>query len=130
MPRGGARKGAGRKKGDALPEIKNRLPYILDEQTRLRLKQIMPFDVMVEAMARHMAAVAVMDELDMESIYVDGKLVTKLSILKTAADIADKAAPYVHRKKPAEVEMSGKDGGPINHHITVEVVGDESPHTS
>ena len=35
---------------------------------------------------------------------------------------AQAAAPFCHAKL-ASVEHTGKDGGPINHHLTIEIVG-------
>ncbi|HLH04962.1 MAG TPA: hypothetical protein VKX25_19495 [Bryobacteraceae bacterium] len=78
--RGGARLGAGRKKG--VPSQKT-----IELQNAVAESGITPLDTMLEAMRRH---------------YIEGRL-------DAAAAIAKDAAPYVHPKLAA-VEMSGPGG--------------------
>lgn len=127
MPKGGYRPGAGRKKGDCLPEKRNRLPYLLDEKLKKRLRELTPLSAMIDIMLKHIEAAERMEEVKQESVMVDGKTVSRLAILRAAAKIAADAAPYVHKKKPVEVEHTGPNGGAINHHVTVEIVDGEAP---
>ena len=41
-------------------------------------------------------------------------------------DAAKAAAPYVHAKLAA-VEVTGKDGGPVDHSLTVEFINNAGP---
>lgn len=83
MPRGGARPGAGRKRGS----LTQRTRDIAEKSAKAGP---LPLEVMLMAMREHVNA----GELD------------------AAASIAKDAAPYMHPKLAA-IEHSGKDGGPI-----------------
>lgn len=127
MPRGGKRPGAGRKKGQnwgGLPEKKNRLPIIASAETRERMKELAPLDVMVKTMNGFVLAAEILGD---NIVKVDEKIVTQLRLLKEAAEIAKDCAPYVHAKPAAKVEHGGEDGGAIKHHITVEFVKGAAP---
>jgi hypothetical protein len=52
---------------------------------------------------------------------VNAKVIDRLELLERAADIATKAAPYLHPKLQS-VQHTGSDGDPIDKHITVEFV--------
>lgn len=122
MPRGGKRAGAGRKKGQSwggMPEKKNRLPYIASPETRERLLELTPMDVMVKTMTAYVDAARILGE---KVVDVDGKIIRSLSLLKQAAEIARDCAPYVHAKMATKLEHGGPDGGPIAHKIIAEIV--------
>lgn len=90
--RGGARKGAGRKAGSATKKTRE----IADKAAS---EGITPLEVMLEAM-NHFRA-----EGDMQK----------------AALFARDAAPYIHPKL-ASMEMSGKDGGPVDMNWSIQLV--------
>ncbi len=83
MPRGGARAGAGRKKGQATRKSQE----VADQAAR---EGITPLEVMLFAMRHHQKA----KEYD------------------KAAEIAKDAAPYMHPRLSA-VSVTGKNGGAI-----------------
>lgn len=90
--RGGARKGAGRKAGSATQKTRE----IADKAAAAG---ITPLEVMLEAM---------------NSFRESGDL-------EKAAGFAKDAAPYIHPKLAA-IEHTGKDGGAIDHSLTVQFV--------
>lgn len=90
--RGGARKGAGRKAGSATQKTRE----IADKAAAAG---ITPLEVMLEAMN------SFRESGDMEK----------------AAGFAKDAAPYIHPKLAA-IEHTGKDGGAIDHSLTVSFV--------
>ena len=99
MARGGKREGAGRKAG-----VPNKANF--DRQARIAAEGVTPLQVLIEGMRCHynkaqdaMKA----DPVDPEAVAV---------ALKSAREFAREAAPYVHPKL-ANVEHSGKDGGPL-----------------
>ena len=83
MPRGGARKGAGRRRGT----LNQKTREIAEEAVRTGLT---PLEVMLTAMRVHVDS----EEWD------------------KASAVAKDAAPYVHPRLAA-IEHSGPDGGPI-----------------
>lgn len=87
MARGGNRPGAGRKKGAASAKTRE----IADAAAEAG---ITPLEVILEIMSKA-------HERGDEEV---------------ALDAATRAAPYVHPRLAA-VEVSGKDGGPIEHHV-------------
>ena len=91
--RGGARKGAGRKAGSATQKTR----AIADMAAA---QGITPLEVMLEAM---------------NSFRESGDL-------EKAAGFAKDAAPYIHPKLAA-IEHTGKDGGAIDHSLSVTFVG-------
>lgn len=96
--RGGARRGAGRKPGSATKKTR----AIADKAAA---EGSTPLEVMVQAMREFVAQA--------EAVEGDGKL----KLLRSAADIAKDAAPYMHPRL-ASIEHTGENGGPL----VVEVV--------
>lgn len=123
MPRGGRRPGSGRKKGDGLPEKKNRLPIIADAREHARLRKrildLQPLDVMVKTMNGFVSAAEILGK---DIVRVDEKIITQLRLLKEASEIAKDCAPYIHAKPAAKLEHTGADGEPIEHRIVAEIV--------
>ena len=93
--RGGARKGAGRKKGSATAKTRE----IADKAAQ---EGITPLEYMLEVMRRE-----IHPELEPDEVW-------KAMAMKFEA--AKAAAPYIHPRLAA-VEHSGQDGGPINHSL-------------
>jgi hypothetical protein len=93
--RGGVRKGAGRKAGSATQKTRE----IADKAAAAG---ITPLEVMLEAMNEFRAS----------------------GDLEKAAGFAKDAAPYIHPKLAA-IEHTGKDGGAIDHSLTVQFVGNK-----
>jgi hypothetical protein len=91
--RGGKRPGAGRKAGSATKKTRE----IADKAAAAG---VTPLEVMLEAM---------------NSFRESGDL-------EKAAGFAKDAAPYIHPKLAA-IEHTGKDGGAVEHSLTVEFVG-------
>ena len=62
-------------------------------------------------------------------VLVNRQVVDRLCLLERAAEVAAKAAPYLHPRLQA-IEHSGKDGGPIHHEATLNVTlsAEESYH--
>lgn len=89
--KGGARPGAGRKKGEP-----NR--RTIETQAKAQESGITPLDYMLNVMRN-----------DLEEP-------------RARLAAAQAAAPYVHAKL-SSIELSGKDGGPIDHSLTVNFVG-------
>lgn len=106
------------------PQRINRLPMIASAEARKRLQELTPMDVMVKTMNGYVQAAEI---LGRDIVRVDEKIITQLQLLRQAADIAKDCAPYVHPKPAAKVEHGGTDGGPIEHHITVELVKGVAP---
>lgn len=69
------------------------------------------------------AFVSAADLLGSRSLELNGRVITRLSLLEQAARIAKDAAPYVHPRL-ANIEVSGADGKPsvVEHRFLVEVV--------
>jgi hypothetical protein len=89
LAHGGKRPGAGRKKGSATKKTREIAEKAMAEG-------LTPLEVMLRAMKEHIKAKRWDD----------------------AAAIAKDAAPYCHPKLSA-VEMTGKDGGPLNPTVPV-----------
>ncbi len=98
--RGGARPGAGRKKGAATKRTRE----IADKAAE---EGITPLEVMLKAMREFVERAETMRPDDVEM--VNNKVVTRLSLLAEAADVAKDAAPYMHPRLAA-IEHTGKDG--------------------
>lgn len=97
--RGGARAGAGRKKGSAT--VKTR-----EIANKAASEGLTPLEYMLEVMRR-------------DSTHADPKIQIALENMRFEA--AKAAAPYVHPRLAA-VEHTGADGGPIDHSIEVSFV--------
>ena len=89
--KGGARLGAGRKKGEP-----NR--RTIETQAKAQEGGIMPLDYMLSVMRN------------------------EFEEPKARLAAAQASAPYVHARL-SNVEVSGADGGPIDHSLTVKFVG-------
>ncbi len=115
---GGRRKGAGRKPGGV--SVATRAKKQL--QASILAKAVesghTPLQVMIETMNEYVAAAHALGE---QRLVVNERVVTRLNLLRTAADIAKDAAPYCHAKL-ATIEHTGEDDGPIEHHLIVELV--------
>jgi len=98
--RGGARPGSGRKKGAATKKTRE----IADKAAE---EGITPLEVMLRAMREFVEKAEAMTPDDVEMI--DKKVVTRLSLLSAAAEVAKDAAPYMHPRLAA-IEHTGKDG--------------------
>lgn len=98
--RGGARPGAGRKKGSATAKTRE----IAD---RAASEGITPLEYMLEVMRR-------------PSDHEDERIQLAREAMRFEA--AKAAAPYMHPRLAA-VEHTGKDGGPIDHSLEVAFVG-------
>lgn len=90
MPQGGKREGAGRPKGTCAPAKRKLLDRIAASPRKL------PLEIMLDAM---------------EEAYKAGGAIE-------AFPLAEKVAPYLHPKMQA-VEVSGKDGKPIDQRIEI-----------
>lgn len=102
--RGGARKGAGRKPGAATKKTRE----IAD---RAAADGITPLEVMLRAMT---ALVNQAETLaDTDTTELNGRTVSRLGLLVSAADVAKDAAPYMHPRLAA-IEHTGKDGADLN----------------
>ncbi len=93
MARGGRRIGAERKPGSL--EKRNRLIAETTPTTHENLRRLSP---------------------------LDEKVITQLTLVKRAAEIAKDTAPYRHAKQATAREPNWINGKPITHHITVEIV--------
>lgn len=115
---GGFRPGGGRKKGDR--NIRNRQVA----SAYIATKQITPLEVMLENMLwAHTKAADLLADLlaklgidSVEDLKKNGIEVFKelLRLRMIAQECAKDAAPYIHPKLAA-LEVTGKDGGPIEH---------------
>lgn len=91
MPRGGAREGAGRKKGLPSVKIKDRLSVV----EKAMAQGITPIEVLLNTMRQ---------------LYASGQLME-------AAKVAGDAAPYCHSKL-ASIELTGDEERPTHHVFT------------
>jgi hypothetical protein len=110
--RGGRRPQAGRKKGS---------PNKITAAIRAKIMEsgTMPLQALLRVMNELMVAANLMH--DGRYVIVNAKVIGRLELLERAADIAAKAAPYLHPKLQS-IEHSGGDGDPMARHITVEFV--------
>lgn len=99
MARGGKREGAGRKAG-----VPNKANF--ERQARIAEGGVTPLDVLIEGMRFHYS---IAEEAKRAKPVITDDVT---SALKSAREFAREAAPYVHPKL-ANVEHSGKDGGPL-----------------
>ena len=79
----------------------------------------MPLEALLQVMNELMVAADLMN--DDTYVIVNGKVIGRLELLGRAADVAAKAAPYMHPKLQS-IGHSGKSDGPIERHMTVEFV--------
>lgn len=110
--RGGHRPGAGRKKGvpnKMTAEVRKRV--LASGKTPLEVLQYV-YEKILEA-AEKMAPDAF--------LVVDSQVVDRLTLFERAAEVADKAAPYMHARLQA-IEHKGDGGGPIQQRVLVEFV--------
>lgn len=94
--RGGARKGAGRKKGSATKRTREIADRALEDG-------LTPLEYMLQIMRA-------------DSFHEDPKIEAQREMLRFEA--AKASAPYVHPRL-ATVEHMGAGGGPIDHNLTV-----------
>jgi hypothetical protein len=106
MPKGGARPGAGRKKG-----ARNKRTAALIAKVEAGGKT--PLEIMLEAAREHYAvAVAITEPLVLLKKEGDkglAKIVDRLGLMQQASSLASSAAPYVHPRLAA-IEHTGKGG--------------------
>jgi hypothetical protein len=98
--RGGPRKGAGRKTGSATKRTRE----IADKAAA---EGITPLEVMLKTMR---ALVTKAEQSDPKN--------PDVSMMVEASAVAKDAAPYIHPRLAA-VEHSGKDGGALDHSLSV-----------
>lgn len=112
MPRGGPRTGAGRKPGALTKKTREIAEKAISQG-------LTPLDVMLGTM-RALWEKAEAGEIVFEGEGKDTKMHTPLDLRIMAADVAQKAAPFVHPKlSNIEAQVSGPDGGPIETKTTV-----------
>lgn len=116
--RGGARKGAGRKAGSATQKTRE----IADKAAAAG---ITPLEVMLENMdfAHSKASLLLQGLLEGGAEVPEGfdQFKELLRFRGIAQECAKDAAPYIHPKLAA-IEHTGKDGGAIDHSLTVQFV--------
>lgn len=108
---GGSKPGAGRPQGTP-----NKVTQELRDKVLASGKS--PLEVMTYVMNEHLRAAEALKE---QVLVVDGRAVTRLSLLRQASDIAASAAPYLHPKLQT-IEHSGPGGEAIPVSLTVEFV--------
>lgn len=99
--RGGARKGAGRKTGSATAKTR-------EIANRAAEEGVTPLEFMLEVMRTSPP-----DGLEGQAL---------VQAMGLRFEAAKAAAPYMHPRLAA-VEVTGEGGGPVNHSMTVEFVG-------
>lgn len=110
--RGGRRRGAGRRRGlpnKVTAEVRQRV--LASGKTPLEVLQYVYEELF--AMAQRMKP--------KDFVVVDSQVVDQLSLLERAAEVAAKAAPYMHARLQA-IEHAGEGGGPIQQRVVVEFV--------
>jgi len=108
MARGGSREGAGRKPGAVTKKTRE----IADKAAA---EGITPLEVMLGTM-RELWQMAENGEVGGDG----GKVVTPLDYRIQAAEVAQKAAPFVHAKLAnVQAEVTGANGGPLTQSITI-----------
>lgn len=111
MARGGSRPNAGRKPGASVErtrEVANRIAAD---------GELTPLEVMVRSMR------AIFDKASGGEAVEDGtRVMSPLQLYALAADVASKAAPFIHPKLAA-VEMTGAAGGPLQVENSLDVSG-------
>lgn len=116
--RGGARKGAGRKAGSATTKTR----AIADKAAA---SGITPLEVMLENMVfAHQEASGLLQRLldgGAETPEGFNEMKELLRFRAIAQEAAKDAAPYLHPRLAA-IEHTGKDGGAIDHSLTVQFV--------
>jgi hypothetical protein len=80
---------------------------------------VMPLEALLQVMNELMVAAALMH--GGTYVIVNAKVISRLDLLERAAEVAAKAAPYIHPKLQS-IQHTGRDGEPIERHITVEFV--------
>lgn len=110
--RGGHRSGAGRKKG-----VPNRVTAEIRQRVLALGKT--PLEVMQYAYEEILAMAQQMKPKDF--VVLDSEIVDRLSLFERAAEVAGKAAPYMHARLQA-IEHAGEGGGPIQQRVVVEFV--------
>ncbi len=109
---GGRRSRAGRKKG-----IPNKVTA--EVRQRVLASGKTPLEVLQYAYEELFAMAQRMKPKDF--VVLDSQVVDQLSLYERAAEIAAKAAPYMHARLQA-IEHKGEGGGPIQQRILVEFV--------
>ena len=79
----------------------------------------MPLEALLQVMNELMVAADLMN--DDTYVIVNAKAIGRLELLERAADVAAKAAPYMHLK-PQNIEHKSEARGPIQERIVVEFV--------
>ena len=110
--RGGKRPRAGRKKGSP-----NKITAAI--RAKAMATGTMPLEALLKIMNELLVASGLMNEE--AYVRVNDKVIGRLELLERAADIAAKAAPYVHPKLQS-IEHSGNGDRPVDTHMTVEFV--------
>lgn len=116
MARGGSREGAGRKVGATTRKTRE----IADKANE---QGITPLEVMLGTM-RELWANAEKGEITVSGEGVASKITTPLDYRLMAAEVAQKAAPFVHAKL-ANVQVAGDPDAPLIHKIEYEIVDPE-----
>lgn len=112
MPRGGPRTGAGRKPGAVTKKTRE----IADKAVE---QGITPLEVMLGTM-RELWNTAEKGEITVSGEGATAKILTPMDYRLLASEVANKAAPFVHPKLAnIEAQVSGPDGGPVEHEVTV-----------
>jgi hypothetical protein len=110
--RGGKRPRAGRKKGSL-----NKITAAI--RAKAMESGTMPLEALLHIMYELLEAADLMT--DEQYIHVNAKVIGRLELLERAADIAAKAAPYMHPKLQS-IEHGGMGDRPMDTHMTVEFV--------
>ena len=110
--RGGRRPQAGRKKGSP-----NKITAAM--RAKFLDSGMMPLDALMMVMNELLVAAEWVDERT--DLALSAKMLARLELLERAADVAAKAAPYLHPKLQS-IQHTGKNGEPIERHVTVEFV--------
>lgn len=112
MARGGSRPNAGRKPGASVEKTREVANKVAADG------EVTPLEVMVESMR------AIFDKARAgENVSEGERTLTPLQLYVMAADVASKAAPFIHPKlSNIEASLTGKDGGPVDMSLTVNLV--------
>lgn len=110
---GGKRAGAGRKKG-----IQNKINQATREEALAEADGKTPLTVMIRVMRGFLDAAEAMQRSGRAKVIVDHKTVTRLDLLERAAEVAHKAAPYLHARLQA-IEPPDEDREPVEHTVKV-----------
>ena len=113
---GGRRAGAGRKGG-----VPSKVTQAIREEALVESNGKTPLKVMMRVMGKLLEAADAMQRSGREKVVVNQKTVTRLGLLERAADVAHKAAPYLHPRLQA-IEVSSQGMDPVKHTVRVIIV--------